>query len=203
MSLLDQLLYAGAWLSFGALHSFLAAGRGQTLLARAFGPGTRLAYNVIALLHLGAVWAFGFTLGSGSGRFAFAPGVLAGLQLMTLAGVALLYFAFREFDAARFIGVRQLRQRIPPGAEGEHEPLVTGGLHRYVRHPLYSAGFMILWGLVRDPLSLATAIWGSLYLVIGAYFEERKLRRLYGTAYDDYSRRVPPFSPWPRPRPKP
>ena len=57
---------------------------------------------------------------------------------------------------------------------------------------------MILWGLVRDPVSLATAVWGSLYLMIGTYFEERKLRRLYGKAYDDYSRRVPPFIPRPK-----
>ncbi len=75
------------------------------------------------------------------------------------------------------------------------------GLHRCVRHPLYSAGFMILWGLLRDPLSLAMAIWGSLYLVIGTRFEERKLRRLYGAAYDDYSKRVPPSIAWPRPKP--
>ena len=61
--------------------------------------------------------------------------------------------------------------------------MATRGLHRYVRHPLYSALFLCLWGLVQDPLSLATALWGSLYTLIGTYFEERKLISLYGEAY--------------------
>ena len=45
-------------------------------------------------------------------------------------------------------------------------------------------------------LGLATAVWGSAYLVIGTAFEERKLRRLYGQAYEDYRARVPAFVPW-------
>jgi len=55
-------------------------------------------------------------------------------------------------------------------------------LHRFVRHPLYSAAFLILWG--------------SVYLVVGSHFEERFLERLYGDAYADYRRRVPAFVPW-------
>lgn len=200
MTTLDHVFYALAWLSFGALHSLLARERGQALLARGFGAGTRLAYNVIAVLHIGAIWAFGFYLGLGAKDFPLPPIISAGLFLLALAGLVLLYIAVREFDLARFSGFWQLLNRVPPGAEGEHEPLVTGGLHRYVRHPLYTAGFMILWGVVDDPRSLATALYGSLYLLIGTYFEERKLRRIYGRAYEDYSRRVPPFIPWPRPK---
>ena len=89
-----------------------------------------------------------------------------------------------------------------PGADAEDEPLVTGGLHRWVRHPIYTAAFMILWGLVRDPLSLATACWGSLYLIIGTRLEESKLSRRYGEDYRRYQGRVPAFVPW-RGRPLP
>ena len=198
MGLLDHALYGLAWLSFGALHSLLAAAWGQKILARVFGPATRLAYNLIAIVHLGAVWGFGQLLGAESDRFAFPAGAPVAQALLVIAGLAILAIALREFDLGRFGGLWQMRHRVPPGSEGEHEALVTGGLHRYVRHPLYSAGFMILWGLIRDPLSLATAVWGSLYLLIGTHFEERKLRRLYGKAYDDYSKRVPPFIPWPK-----
>jgi protein-S-isoprenylcysteine O-methyltransferase Ste14 len=198
MSLLDHALYGLAWLSFGALHSILAVDWGQKILTRVFGPATRLAYNLIAVVHLGAVWGFGRFLGSGVVRFDLPAGLPVAQMLLAIGGLALLILALREFDLGRFGGSWQLRHRAPPGAEGEHEDLVTGGLHRYVRHPLYTAGFMILWGLVRDPVSLATAVWGSLYLVVGTRFEERKLRRLYGKAYDDYSKRVPPFIPWPK-----
>ena len=198
MSLLDHALYGLAWLSFGTLHSVLAAAWGQTLLAGVFGPATRLAYNLLAVAHMRAVWGFGQLLGSASDRFVFPAGFSLAQMLLVLAGLVLLVVALREFDLGRFSGLWQMRHRVLPGAGGEHEALVTGGLHRYVRHPLYTAGFMILWGLVRDPVSLATAVWGSLYLMIGTYFEERKLRRLYGKAYDDYGRRVPPFIPRPK-----
>lgn len=198
MSLLDHVFYGLAWLSFGALHSVLAAAWGQRILARIFGSATRLAYNVIAVVHLGAVWGFGQFIGSGADRFALPVALPVVQALLAIGGLVLLILALREFDLGRFGGLWQLRHRVLPGGEGEHEALVTDGLHRYVRHPLYTTGFMILWGLVRDPLSLATAAWGSLYLVIGTYFEERKLRRLYGKAYEDYSKRVPPFIPWPK-----
>jgi protein-S-isoprenylcysteine O-methyltransferase Ste14 len=198
MTAIDHLLYGLAWASFGALHSLLAAAPGRALLGRAFGAGTRLAYNAIAVFHVAAIWAFGRFLAQGAAPFGLPLWAQAGLSLLALAGAALLLLGLREYDLGRFAGTWQLRHRVPPDAEGEDEPLVTGGFHRFVRHPLYTAAFMILWGLVRDPFSLATAAWASLYLVIGTLFEERKLTRLYGQAYRDYVRRVPRFIPWPR-----
>ena len=206
MSLVDHLLYGLAWASFGALHSILAAAPGRALLGRWFGAGARLAYNAIAVVHIAAVWGFGRVLARGVAPFDLPAWAEVGLSVLALAGVAALLLGAREYDLGRFGGLWQLRHGVAPGAEPgdepEDEPLVTGGLHRYVRHPLYSAAFMILWGLVRDPFSLATALWGSLYLVIGTAFEERKLTRLYGQAYRDYVRRVPRFIPWPKIRPR-
>lgn len=44
--------------------------------------------------------------------------------------------------------------------------------------------------------ALATAVWGSVYLLIGALYEERRLADRYGDAYVEYRRRVPAFIPW-------
>jgi protein-S-isoprenylcysteine O-methyltransferase Ste14 len=78
----------------------------------------------------------------------------------------------------------------------DDEPLQFRGLNRYVRHPLYAAGFMILWGRAGDPFAVATAVWGSLYLLIGTRLEERRLIRMFGSRYERYRRRVPAYFPW-------
>jgi len=80
--------------------------------------------------------------------------------------------------------------------EAEDEPLRLDGLHRFVRHPLYAAGLLILWGRIGGPFELATAVWGTLYIVIGTAMEERRLARLYGADYTAYRQRVPAYVPW-------
>ena len=78
----------------------------------------------------------------------------------------------------------------------EDEPLITGGLHLFVRHPLYLGVYLILWGRATGDFGLATAVWGSVYLVIGAAFEDRKLLALYGDEFRDYKDRIPAVIPW-------
>ncbi len=192
-----QLWYGLAWLSFGLLHSTLARGSGAALLRRVFGAADRLAYNAFAVLHLVAVLVIGqYTLG-GLAAFDRAPW-LYWFQLLVFAlGALIAVPALRSYDLGLFSGMKQYRAgRASQDPMTGEEPLVTDGLHRYVRHPLYSALFLCLWGLADDPLSFGTAAWGSLYLLIGTYFEERKLVALYGEAYRSYRRRVPAFVPW-------
>ena len=187
-----QLFYALAWASFGLVHSLLARGSGAALLRRVFGAAERLAYNAIAAVHLLAVLLIGHWVLGDQPSFA-SPEWLAWLQWCGLAfGLLVGLRALGSYDLGLFAGTKQLRGE----AADEDEPLATRGLHRYVRHPLYSALFLCLWGLVHDPLSLATALWGSLYTLIGTYFEERKLISLYGEAYRTYRHRVPAFFPW-------
>lgn len=187
-----QLFYALAWASFGLVHSLLARGSGAALLRRVFGAAERLAYNGIAAVHLLAILLIGHWVLGDQPSFT-RPEWLAWLQWYGLAfGLLVGLRALGSYDLGLFAGTKQLRGEVTDG----DEPLATRGLHRYVRHPLYSALFLCLWGLADDPLSLATAIWGSLYTLIGTYFEERKLLALYGQAYADYRSRVPAFFPW-------
>ncbi len=114
-----------------------------------------------------------------------------------IAGALLGWVALKDYDLGRFGGLWYLRRGVTPGSVAEPpEPLVVGGLHRYLRHPLYTAAFLLLWGLVDGPFALATATWASAYFLIGTWFEERKLVRLYGETYRDYRRRVPAYLPW-------
>jgi protein-S-isoprenylcysteine O-methyltransferase Ste14 len=195
MTVVEHALYALLWSSFGAGHSLLAGRRGRRLLKPLVGRRHRLAYNLIAVVHLAVIWALGRVfLAPGVEPFALPWWVVALQVVAFLAALALFWAGGRRYDLGRFLGTRPEREDAPV------EPLVTDGIQGRVRHPLYTAGYLALFASVRDPFSLATAVWASVYLAIGTWIEERRLLGLYGEAYRDYRRRVPPVVPrlWPR-----
>ncbi len=194
------LLYALVWVSFALGHSLLAAAPGRRWLARLAGRGDRLTYNGIALLHLALVLGCGWLWLGGRGAFVFPwpLDILRGIAI--LAGATVLLIAGRSYDPARFFGIVQLRAQAPE-RDLPAEPLVTSGLNGVVRHPLYLGLLLLVWGDVHAPLTLATASFATLYVLIGIQFEEKKLRRLYGPTYDAYRTAVPMLIPrvaWPR-----
>ena len=54
---------------------------------------------------------------------------------------------------------------------------------------------LILWG-DHQIFDFWTALFGSLYLIIGSKFEERSLVSQYGKAYEAYKSSVPAFIPY-------
>lgn len=182
--------YGLAWASFGALHSALAAESVKAALG--LGRYSRLAYNGFAALHLGVIWWLGKFWLSDAAPLGLAPAVGTIGDGVTVFGLVVIAVALMGYDRGRFLGTTQLR--APEAAEDEN--LRIDGLHRFVRHPLYSGLFLVLWGHAQTEFALATALWGSVYLVIGAGFEERRLIDRYGTAYRTYRARVPAFVPW-------
>jgi len=108
-----------------------------------------------------------------------APLRLAGLALIAAAGL-LIWRAHadlgRNFAAA-------------PGWRGDHA-LVTSGVYRRVRHPMYAG--LLLWGAAM-PLALPNYIVGVVPPVVFALFilhrvplEERLLEEQFGDAYCRY-----------------
>ncbi|MDA8231976.1 MAG: isoprenylcysteine carboxylmethyltransferase family protein [Magnetospirillum sp.] len=186
------LVYALAWVLFGLGHSGLASAPVKARLIPAFGRRYRIAYNLFALGSFGALAAVGVAMLGRFPAFSLPSGVRAAMLAVNLAGWAVLLGSARYYDLGRLAGTTQLREREAP----EDESLRLDGPHRFVRHPLYAGGYLILWGAAINPLGLATAVLGSLYLAIGTAFEERKLVRLYGDAYRGYRRRVPALIPW-------
>jgi protein-S-isoprenylcysteine O-methyltransferase Ste14 len=92
-----------------------------------------------------------------------------------------------------FLGLSQLM-----GGNDTETNLVVSGVYRYMRHPLYTGGMLVIW---LTPLMtssvLALNLGLSLYLYIGSIFEERKLARSFGVPYAEYQRQVPRFIPRP------
>ena len=103
----------------------------------------------------------------------------------------MLVIGVLQTGALSFIGLKQL-------FDGEVRPfqLVTHGLYRWVRHPLYSAGLLFIWLTpVMSINTLIVILSATVYIIVGAFFEERKLERDYGAAYTEYKAATPMFIP--------
>lgn len=120
-------------------------------------------------------------------------------RLFMLAGQVVAIFilaaALNKTDALDFAGLRQL------GGKAEAPPLIVDGVYRWMRHPLYTGSMLFLWLIpVVSVNFFVLNIAITLYFIIGAIFEERKLTRYFGKVYLEYKVRTPMFLPWPRKR---
>jgi len=207
MSTTPHLIYALLWLSFGVAHSWLASLRTKASMEPHVGYRYRVLYNLVSALHIVAVVQLGHWLYRAQGGFALASWQSTALTVLWLTGGVFIIFALAQYDLGLFSGLKQWRQgraagsrvqplQAVPSSNTGLEPLHLDGLHCYMRHPLYCALFMMLWGNAGYPFGLATALWGSIYLVVGTWFEERKLLSDYGDDYARYRQHVPAFFPW-------
>jgi protein-S-isoprenylcysteine O-methyltransferase Ste14 len=119
------------------------------------------------------------------------PWIILTVIIQLLAVVALIA-GLQQTGISSFLGLRQVF--LPEDTQPPQ--LVTGGLYRFVRHPLYTAGLVIIWLLpIMTWNLLALNIGLTAYILIGATFEERKLLSQFGEEYADYRRKTPMLVP--------
>jgi len=194
MTAFDHLVYGVLWFGFGAVHSVLAGETAKRRLTPAIGGAYRISNNLFAVVHIALVVYGGQALlAADAVRFAWSSGMNTALLYAQWAGLAVLVGSLTQYNLGLFSGLAQLKQGQ---ADSDNEPLHLSGIHRYVRHPLYAGAYILLWSRVQDEFDLATAIWGSVYLAIGTYFEERSLLRRHGADYANYRAAVPALIPW-------
>jgi len=106
------------------------------------------------------------------------------------AGLYLLYAGSKVYDGQQFLGLRQIRSNNHDIGLSESGGLHTAGILNVTQHPWYLAGLLVLWARDIDSASLVVNVIFSLYLIIGAKIEEKKLVREFGTDYIEYQSRV-------------
>ena len=189
------LLLTIAWLAYFAIHSLLAANGFKARIAAccpALARRYRLFYNLFAsvtiliplaivLLHPGPLlWQW-----QGAGQWL--------MNLLALLAIAGFLVSSRHYDMAAFLGLRE-------GSGGigcADDPFTLSDFHRYVRHPWYFFGLILIW--TRDmPLAwFITCVLATLYFIVGSRWEEEKLIAEYGDVYARYRARVPGLIPLP------
>lgn len=179
---------------WGIVHSILASDAAKAWFNFRLGEGVkrfyRFGYNVFSVVSfLPVLWLMG-TLPDRVLYRIPAPWLYLTLSVQFLAAI-LEMIGILHTDTLSFIGLRQLFE----GKE-RSSPLVLRGLYRWVRHPLYTAGLVLIWLMpVMTVNLLVVCAAATFYIIVGAYFEERKLLRAYGASYAAYQLVTPMLVP--------
>ncbi|MCU0444001.1 MAG: DUF1295 domain-containing protein [Microscillaceae bacterium] len=176
-----------AWLGFYATHSLLATDTLKNQVTKHF-PTIfkyyRLIYNLIAGITFLPLMIWQFFLQPPL----WFPAMFGISWFLQGLGALILILALRNYDLSAFAGTDAWRTHPP-----KLEPLQMSGLNAWVRHPLYLGVVIILIGFFLGKPHAASFTFGTvtfIYLVIGIYLEEKKLLKLYGTAYRQYQQKV-------------
>jgi protein-S-isoprenylcysteine O-methyltransferase Ste14 len=195
----NYLILALLWILYCIVHSVLISIRLSRYFNRVLGSAYRfyrLLFNVFSAITLVPL-----ALYSRSARFRTPPfllwsgyGRIPQCCLMALAA-ALIVGGARHYNISRFLGIRQIR-------EGKTSAALTGGVHfersgilGVIRHPWYAAVLIFLWSMNLNAAEIVISIILSIYLVIGAALEERKLTLEFGSKYRRYKDDVSMFIP--------
>jgi protein-S-isoprenylcysteine O-methyltransferase Ste14 len=193
---------------WGLLHSFFAADWTKKLARRLFGPTAdrtyRLAYNLFACISFIPLLIISAVTPDTQLYLVALPWLVLMIAGQLLAVAALVYGLYQT-DLFEFLGLRQVAGSHPTAGqlnmslEIRDKKLVTKGLYNYVRHPLYTAGLLFIWlmPLMTINLLIINATL-TIYLIVGIWFEEQKLRRVFGQAYSDYAAITPMLLPFTR-----
>jgi protein-S-isoprenylcysteine O-methyltransferase Ste14 len=181
---------------YGIVHSLLASMRTKVLAARIFGEAGKRYYRIFYVLFViptfFPVLALVFILPDKLIYTIPFPWIILSIagQVLALWGLRL---AFRHISLGRFLGTAQLD---PAWKSLGPEKLVTDGVFRMVRHPLYLFSMLFIWLMpVMTWNILAFDLGVSLYMLVGSIFEERKLAAQFGQAYVEYRRKTPHIIP--------
>jgi len=106
-------------------------------------------------------------------------------------------------------GVKSLTRHGNPTDQRQTEPellafektttLVTTGIYRYIRHPLYSSLLLLTWGIFfKQPnwRGILLSLIATAFLIGTAKSDERECLRYFGDAYEDYKKQTMMFLPY-------
>lgn len=183
------------WLGYFALHSLLASSGIKAWAGRRwpqFMPGYRAVFNVIATVTLMPVlW---LVYGTGSDWLWQWRGAWTWLaDGIALMAIFCFFASARAYDMGEFLGLRQLREH----SNDDLQTFTLSVFHRFVRHPWYCIGLVLIWTRDMNWPLLVSALAITVYFVVGSKLEERKLIASYGEKYRRYIAKVPGLIPLP------
>jgi protein-S-isoprenylcysteine O-methyltransferase Ste14 len=190
---INHFLLVFLWIIYCLLHSVLAATKVKLFFKKNTGKlfrYYRLAYSLFSTFTLISLLFFQYSF--------ISPVIInsvfmkyASMIIFVIPGLVIMIISiFKYFKLLS--GIRSLYLPLPPSS------LKLGGIHKYVRHPLYSGTVLFIWGLFFIfPMlnNLIAVLIISVYILIGIRFEEKKLLLEFGNLYEEYISQVPMLIP--------
>ena len=189
----QHLLLGLFWVIYCVLHSLLANLVFKNSVRKWMGSKYymyRILYTVFAFVTLVLVIYYGLTIPT---SLVFDSSIVTDIigMLIGSAGLILMLICIKKY----FISLSGLKSLIRE--EYSNELMITG-VHKYVRHPLYTGTFAFLWGLFlifpNWNLFVSNVIITA-YTLIGIKLEEEKLIKEFGEQYRVYRQQVPMLFP--------
>lgn len=183
----------GLWIVYYALHSILAATTVKEYFKKKFGKYSRyyrLGYSIFALLALIPLLIYQYSFPSPLLINSVTVKYIS-VVILVLPGLVIMLISIKKY----FILLSGVRSIFTPVATPE---LKVNGIHKYIRHPLYSGTILFVCGLFFIFPVLSNLIAATLlifYTLTGIPFEEKKLKREFGKAYLEYMSKVPKLIP--------
>lgn len=197
-----ELLYAVfLYTVFGASHSYLAGFQVKQWVAGRFPawmPYYRALYNVVAIV------SFFFILSMMPDLDYPVYDLQYPLDLLVLVpqfiSLGLLVWTVRYIDVMEFAGIAQIirhwRHQYRTETLDEESVLRIKGPYKISRHPIYLFTILFLaFRPVMDVQYLVFLVSITAYFYIGAFFEEKRLTTIHGSAYMAYQETTPMIFP--------
>lgn len=176
------------------IYCFLHSALATTAIKKAFTKATgwsqaayRLVYNLFAILSLAGIIIFLIIINS---VLLYKPGI-TGYMISVFLGISgIMYMAVCI--------IKYFRQMSGIWREAQNKRLEVSGIHRFVRHPLYSATFLFLIAIAGAFPFLSIVLVIAIiivYTLIGIHFEEIKLVHQFGEDYIRYKKDTPMLIP--------
>ena len=126
----------------------------------------------------------------------FAPRQIVSWLLL----IASIFFVVQGLYMLRKVGGSKTRVEVPENFSFENTTcLVTEGIYRYVRHPMYGSLLLLTWGAffkhISIPGLLVVVVTTVLLLIVGL-IEEKENLAFFGPVYLEYRRTTKMFLPF-------
>lgn len=155
----------------------------------------RLFFNVFSVVSLIPVVYYDYVLHH-EPFFVWSGSLLYLKYGMIISGAGLLVAGARQYSFSHFIGINQIKTQCVEENNVAADKLNTSGVLGLIRHPWYTAVILLLWSRNLDYSNLIVNIIFSLYLLAGAWLEEKKLIKAFGNIYLHYRQTVSMFLPF-------
>ncbi len=177
------------WLTFIAGSTVLAYfSRASLRVPKSHGFYRFFAWELMLILLVMSIGRWGNAVRTPD---QIASAVLMNISLLLVSSGYLSLFLFGKHDSSR--------NDAPLLFIEKTTMLVTHGLYRYIRHPIYSSLLFLDWGLFFKEMSWLTAgisFLASLFLLLASRAEENENIDYFGSQYLQYMARTKLFIPF-------